>query len=263
MRVLIAIPARIGSTRLPEKALADICGEPMVVRVWRRCSRVRGVGAVLVATDDERIAAAVRAAGGRAVRTAASHPSGTDRVAEAVRTESCDLVLNVQGDEPFVEPQPLEALIAVFAEQQPPVAATLAAPVCSVGELLAPSVVKVLVGRDGYAVSFSRHPIPWREDIAACSTPASSDAARAAVDTRGYLRHIGVYAYRPDFLRLFTGLDPRFGERSERLEQLRILEHGHRIRVVVTPWDALAVDTPEDLERARERAARESGLPGG
>ena len=118
MNVVIAIPARIGSTRLPAKALADIGGEPMVVRVWRRCSRVRGVASTLVATDDERICAAVRAAGGRAVLTAASHVSGTDRIAEAVRGEDCDLVVNVQGDEPFVEPGPLEALVAAFAARR-------------------------------------------------------------------------------------------------------------------------------------------------
>lgn len=243
MRVVIAIPARIGSTRLPAKALAEICGEPMVVRVWRRCTRVRGVSGVLVATDDERICSVVRAAGGVAVLTAAHHASGTDRIAEAVRGERCDLVVNVQGDEPFVEPEPLEALVAVFAAGMPPEAATLATPVRDAADLLNPAVVKVLVGLDGYAVYFSRHPVPWREGF----QPA------------GYLRHIGIYAYRPAFLQRFTALEPAFGERSERLEQLRILEHGHRIRVVLTPWESLAVDTPADLERARERAAREAG----
>jgi len=246
MRVLIAIPARFGSTRLPGKALADIGGEPMVARVWRRCAAVRGVASVLVATDDRRIAAAVAAAGGRAVLTLASHASGTDRIAEAVRGEPCDLVLNVQGDEPFVEAGPLEALLAVFSPGAPPEVATLATPIRDSADLANPAVVKVLVGRDGYAVYFSRLPIPWRE-----APPGEAGVAP------GYLRHIGVYAYRPAFLQRFTELEQTFGERSERLEQLRILEHGHRIRVVVTPWEALAVDTPEDLERACERAARE------
>lgn len=259
MRVVIAIPARIGSTRLPAKALADIGGEPMVVRVWRRCSRVPGVASTLVATDDERIRTAVRAAGGRAVLTAASHLSGTDRIAEAVRGEDCDLVVNVQGDEPFIEPGPLEALVAAFRAPAPPDAATLATPVRDAADLLNPAVVKVLVGRDGYAVSFSRLPIPWREGVPAAGSAAPSAGRGGAIDTTGYLRHIGVYAYRPAFLRLFTTLEPTFGERSERLEQLRILEHGYRIRVVVTPWEALAVDTQEDLERARARAAREAG----
>jgi 3-deoxy-manno-octulosonate cytidylyltransferase (CMP-KDO synthetase) len=251
VKVVIAIPSRIGSTRLPEKALADIGGEPMVVRVWRRCSRVRGASAVLVATDDERIGAAVRAAGGRAVLTAARHLSGTDRIAEAVRGEDCDLVVNVQGDEPFVEAAPLEALIGAFCGGAEPAAATLATPVRDAADLFNPAVVKVLVGRDGHAVYFSRHPIPWREDLA-----CESEVSR--VDPRGYLRHVGIYAYRPAFLQRFTVLEPTFGERSERLEQLRILEHGYRIRVVLTPWDSLAVDTPEDLARARERASREA-----
>lgn len=259
MRVVIAIPARIGSCRLPAKALAEICGEPMVVRVWRRCSRVRGVAAVLVATDHEQIRAAVVAAGGTAVLTASSHRSGTDRIAEAVRGERCDLVLNVQGDEPFVEADPLERLIAACCGSAPPEVATLAAPVRAAADLFQSSVVKVLVGRDGYAVSFSRYPIPWREDLAAALSGGAGKPGNGSFDITGYLRHIGVYAFRPDFLQRFTALVPGFGERSEALEQLRILEHGHRIRVVVTPWDALAVDTPEDLERARERAAREAG----
>ena len=261
MKIVIAIPARFGSTRLPGKALAAIGGEPMVVRVWRRCSLVRGVAGVLVATDDERIRAAVRAAGGRAVLTAAGHVSGTDRIAAAVRDEECDLVVNVQGDEPFVEPGPLEALIAAFAAAAPPEAATLATRIRDTADLLNPAVVKVLVGRDGYAVYFSRHPIPWREGLRDTGSDATAGTCGGAIDTAGYLRHIGIYAYRPAFLQLFTALEPTFGERSERLEQLRILEHGHRIRVVITPWDALAVDTPEDLEKARERSSREA-VPG-
>lgn len=257
MKIIIAIPARIGSTRLPAKALADICGEPMVVRVWRRCSQVRGVATTLVATDDAGICAAVRAAGGRAVLTASSHVSGTDRIAEAVRGEDCDLVLNVQGDEPFVEAGPLEALVVAFTGAEPPETATLATPISDPADLFNAAVVKVLVGRDGNAVYFSRHPIPWRDDLRAASASAGKGAGNGAIDAKGYLRHIGVYAYRPAFLQKFTSLEPTFGERSERLEQLRILEHGHRIRVVVTPWNALAVDTREDLERARDRAARE------
>ena len=258
MKIVIAIPARIGSTRLPGKALADIRGEPMVVRVWRRCSLVRGVAAVLVATDDDRILAAVRAAGGRAVLTSARHLSGTDRIAEAMRGEDCDLVINVQGDEPFVEPGPLEALVAAFSTDESPAAATLATPIKDAADLFNPAVVKVLVGRDGYAVYFSRHPIPWCEGLRGAGSGAGPGIGGCPVDSTGYLRHIGIYAYRPAFLQRFTSLETTFGERSERLEQLRILEHGHRIRVVLTPWEALAVDTPADLERARSRAAREA-----
>lgn len=254
MKIIVAIPARIGSTRLPAKALADICGEPMVVRVWRRCSRALGGATTIVATDDERICAAVRAAGGTAVLTSPVHASGTDRIAAAVRGEDCDLVVNVQGDEPFVESAPLEALVAAFSGAAPPEAATLATPIRDAADLLNPAVVKVLVGRDGYAVYFSRHPIPWREGV----QDHGAGGGAGAVDTAGYLRHIGIYAFRPAFLQRFTALEPTFGEQSERLEQLRILEHGHRIRVVITPWEALAVDTREDLDRARARAANEA-----
>jgi 3-deoxy-manno-octulosonate cytidylyltransferase (CMP-KDO synthetase) len=258
VRVVIAIPARHGSTRLPAKALAMIGGEAMVSRVWRRCSRVPGVSRTLVATDDVRIHEAVLQAGGEAVLTAATHRSGTDRIAEAVRGETCDLVINVQGDEPFIEPEPLLALMAAFAAPDAPEAATLAAPIRDRSELSNPSIVKVLVGRDGYAVYFSRHPIPWREDLGTCGADGRLRPGDGAGDTRGYLRHVGVYAYRPAFLQRFTALEPTFGERSERLEQLRLLEHGYRIRVVLTDWQGLSVDTPEDLERARERAAREA-----
>lgn len=254
MKVVIAIPARIGSTRLPAKALAEIGGEPMIVRVWRRCSRMRGAAAVLVATDDERIGAAVRAAGGVAVLTSPRHLSGSDRIAEAVRGLGCDLVVNVQGDEPFVEPEPLEALVAACAGDPGIDAATLATPIRDFDELDNPAVVKVLVGSDGYAIGFSRRPLLLRESPVGGASPASPAAPPAAC---GNLRHIGIYAYRPAFLQLFTALAPTPGELSERLEQLRILEHGHRIRVVETPWESLAVDTPEDLARARERAARE------
>jgi len=256
MRVVIAIPARIGSTRLPAKALADIGGEPMIVRVWRRCSRVPHAGRVLVATDDERIAAAVAAAGGEAILTG-EHPSGTDRIAAALLGHPCDLVVNVQGDEPFVDPAAVESLIASFAGDGAHEAATLATPVRTVEDLYAPSVVKVLVGRDGFAVSFSRYPIPWREGLWEVA-PEGWRRPAAPVDPAGHLRHIGMYAYRAAFLQEFTRLAPTPGERSERLEQLRILEHGRRIRVVVVAAAGLAVDTPQDLAEARRRAALEA-----
>ncbi|HWR97002.1 MAG TPA: 3-deoxy-manno-octulosonate cytidylyltransferase [Candidatus Methanoperedens sp.] len=256
MRVVIGIPARIGSTRLPGKALADIAGEPMCVRVWRRCARVRGVARVLVATDDERIAAVVRAAGGEAVLTA-EHASGTDRIASAVRGDPCDLVVNVQGDEPFLESATVEALIASFDGAAAQEAATLAAPVRGADELYQPSVVKVLIGRDGYAVCFSRQPLPWREGLWEV-VPEGWRRPVPPPNTAGYLRHIGMYAYRAAFLQRLTRLEPTPGELAERLEQLRILEHGHRIRVVVVGEAGLAVDTPADLAEARRRAARET-----
>lgn len=255
MRVIIAIPARYGSTRLHAKALADIGGEPMVVRVWRLCCRVRGVARVLVATDDERIRNAVQGAGGESVLTAAHHPSGTDRVAAALRGEVCDLVVNVQGDEPFLDPAAVEALIETFTDEAAPEVATLATPLQCREELADPATVKVLRDRHGNAVYFSRCPIPFREahwEIAGGTWRLREDSGPGG---DGYLKHVGVYAYRPAFLQHLTTLEESPAERAERLEQLRILENGHRLRVVVAPWDSLSVDTPADLERARQRAA--------
>jgi 3-deoxy-manno-octulosonate cytidylyltransferase (CMP-KDO synthetase) len=255
VRAVIAIPARYGSTRLPGKALCDIGGEPMVVRVWRRCTRVRGVERVLVATDDERIRAAVARAGGEAVMTSPAHLSGTDRIAEAVRGTGCDVVVNVQGDEPFLDPAAVESLLAAFAGAAPPEVATIATPLVRPEELADPAAVKVLVGRDGNAVYFSRFPVPVRETLWETGGGAWRLRPDADVAGAGYLKHVGLYAYRPRFLEEFTALEPTPGERAERLEQLRILEHGRRIRVVVTPWASLSVDTPADLERARHLAA--------
>jgi len=254
VEVVAVIPARLGSTRLPGKALAEIGGEPMVVRVWRRARLVPGVARVLVATDDERIRAVVAAAGGEAVLTDAGHPSGTDRVAEAVRGTTADLVVNIQGDEPFLDPAAVGRLVKALEEAPAEEAGTIATPLAGAGELYDPAAVKVVVGRDGHALYFSRSPVPWREDL--WDGPATRPPRRLP-DPGGYLRHVGVYAYRPGFLERLTGLAPTPAETVERLEQLRILEHGHRILVVVAPWDGISVDTAEDLARARERAARE------
>jgi 3-deoxy-manno-octulosonate cytidylyltransferase (CMP-KDO synthetase) len=253
VRVVVAIPARMGSTRLPGKALAEIGGEPMVVRVWRCCLRAPGVDRVVVATDDERIRGALRAAGGDAILTSPAHTSGTDRIAEAVRGVPCDLVVNVQGDEPFLEPA-LIGEVAAAAGEAGVEAATAATPVRRAGDLYDPSVVKVLVGQDGNAVYFSRFAVPFRAEL--WDTGAGGWRPRAPLEPppAGYLRHIGIYAYRRGFLQRFTSLAPTPGEQAEHLEQLRILEHGHRIRVVTTAWEPLSVDTPEDLERARRRA---------
>ncbi|MGH7864939.1 MAG: 3-deoxy-manno-octulosonate cytidylyltransferase [Candidatus Binataceae bacterium] len=235
--VIAVIPARYASTRLPAKALADIAGVPMVVRVWRRASAARGIGRVLVATDDERIASAVRAAGGEALMTAPTHQSGTDRIAEVAAREGADIYLNVQGDLPFVEAADLEALAAAMRTAPALAMATLATPIVDDAEWRNPNVVKVVCGANGDALYFSRSPIPHARDGAGAAPNA--------------LRHIGVYAYRRDFLLAFASLEPGILERIEKLEQLRALERGYRIRVVASVAPSLEVDTPEDLERAR------------
>ncbi len=230
MKVVVVIPARMASSRLPGKPLADIGGVPMIVRVLRRASMAVLPERVLVATDDERIVEAVRGAGGEAVMTRADHVSGSDRVWEAVEGLDFDVVVNVQGDEPFVEPTLIDRLAR--AAMGPGVqVATAAAPLARQGE--PPSVVRVAVGAGGLALDFARR------DIA---------GARC-------LHHVGVYAYRRAALLAFVELEPSPGERHERLEQLRLHENGYRLAVVEIGESPLSVDTPEDLARARQLAA--------
>lgn len=228
--VLAVIPARMGSTRLPGKALADLGGAPMVVRVWERVRRAEGIDRVLVATDDDRIAAAVRARGGEAVMTGVC-ASGTDRVAEAARNSGALRVVNVQGDEPFVEPTDIARVAAAVSEGTP--IATAAAPLVDGWD--DPARVKVVCDDAGRALYFSRQPIP-------------SGGA--------YRLHVGLYAFTAQALAAVAALPPGVLERAERLEQLRWLAAGYRIKVVAIPEGALSVDTPADLERARRRFAR-------
>jgi 3-deoxy-manno-octulosonate cytidylyltransferase (CMP-KDO synthetase) len=234
-RTSVIIPARYGATRFPGKPLALLAGKPLISHVVGRALQARGVDVVAVATDDERIAAAARAAGAVAVMTGPA-ATGTDRVAEAARKlePRPGLVVNVQGDEPLIEPAAVEELLAAF--QDPAVEmATLSRPLAD-GELERPQVVKVVSDLLGNALYFSRAAVPCRRDGGA------SALARA---------HVGIYAYREPFLQVFAGLAPGRLEQEESLEQLRALEHGHRIRVIETKYAGFGVDTPDDLERAR------------
>jgi 3-deoxy-D-manno-octulosonate cytidylyltransferase len=233
MKVVAVIPARMASSRLPGKPLADIGGAPMIVRVLERASQARLPGRVLVATDDERIASAVRRAGGVAVMTRADHPSGSDRVWEAVAGLPCEVVVNVQGDEPFVDPGLIDR-VAVAALEPGVDVATAAAPL---GDASAPpSVVRVVVDAEGWALAFSR------------KTPSCGRC----------LHHVGIYAYRRGALEAFVRLEPSAGERAEGLEQLRLHERGLRFRVVEIEGVPLSVDTPEDLAEARARWAMQA-----
>jgi 3-deoxy-manno-octulosonate cytidylyltransferase (CMP-KDO synthetase) len=235
------IPARYRSTRLPGKALADLAGRPMVCHVAERAARARGIARVLVATDDARIANAVTAIGVGVVLTRADHPSGTDRLAEAARDMQADVVVNVQGDLPLLDPAMVERLAARMAAEPSLPMATLASAIHDEAEWRSPHVVKVVFGSDGRALYFSRAPIPH-----------DRDGVRPADAPYGW-RHIGLYAYRRDVLLRLAALPPSPLERRESLEQLRALEHGIAIGVVEWPADAplVEVDTPADLERAR------------
>lgn len=239
------IPARFSSTRLPGKALLEIDGVPMVVRVWRQTARARAFSRVVVATDDERIVRAVAAAGGEAMMTSPAHQSGTDRIAEVAAKVPAGIYLNVQGDLPFIDPADLDALAAPMRADDDIAMATLATPIVDAHEWHNSNVVKVVCDGRGDALYFSRAPIPWPRE--------------GAVPPAQARRHIGVYAYRRDFLLQFAELEPGVLEALEKLEQLRALERGFRIRVVASVAPSLEVDTAEDLTRAREHARRLGG----
>lgn len=235
--VLVVIPARFHATRFPGKILADIAGRPMIEHVFRRASAARLAHAVVVATDDERIAAAVRGFGGVAIMTRADHVSGTDRIAEVVAAHPCRAVVNLQGDEPMIEPDTIDAAIKPLLDDSTVDMSTISRPFVDADEFRNPNVVKVVTDHRGYALYFSRAPIPFPRGGAAL--PA---VARA---------HVGLYGYRREMLLKLAALPAAPLETIESLEQLRALAHGVRIRVVETAHASAGVDTPEDLERVR------------
>lgn len=248
---LVIVPARRHSTRLPGKMLADIGGKPMVVRVAERAEE-SGAQRVVVATDDGEIAAVVRAAGGEALLTSPDHPSGTDRLAEAAAQlglAATAIVVNVQGDEPLIDPSLIAGVAQLLAGTPSASVATAAHAIDRAADFFDPNVVKVVCDESGMAAYFSRAPIPWAREAfagAAAKPPSGLPEGLPA------LRHIGIYAYRAAFLAEFRGLAPTAAERFEALEQLRALGHGHRIAVL--PWagaPAPGVDTPADLDRVR------------
>jgi 3-deoxy-manno-octulosonate cytidylyltransferase (CMP-KDO synthetase) len=255
------IPARYHSTRLPGKPLLDICGRPMIVRVCERARAARNVSRVLVATDDNRISDAVRGAGFEAVLTSAHHTSGSDRLAEAVAAldESFDLVVNVQGDEPQLSPRTIERAVEALQADTNAACATVCELIGDASDVLSPDVVKVVSDERGYAVYFSRSPIPYpREAVREFgSLAAALEVEPRLLDT--FRKHAGLYVYRRAFLLEYSRWPPSTLERAESLEQLRMLEHGARIRVVEAHDASIGVDTPADLERVRAMFAAGQG----
>ena len=248
MAIVAIIPARFASTRLPGKPLSDIHGKPMIQHVYERAARARCLDLVLVATDDQRIASAVRAFGGEVVMSSPRHASGTDRLAEVVGGTDATIVVNVQGDEPLLDPNGIDAAVAAIRDHPEVPMATLSLPLRDAREMMSPAVVKVVVDAEGDALYFSRSPIPHLR-----TDGGPIEAARAAV-ARGIARkHVGLYVYWREALLRFASLPPSPLEQAEGLEQLRALHPGMRIRVASLPAsaEAVAVDTPEDLERVR------------
>jgi 3-deoxy-manno-octulosonate cytidylyltransferase (CMP-KDO synthetase) len=237
-RILGVIPARFASSRYPGKALATLAGKPMIEHVWERANMSRYLSDVLIATDDDRIANAVHKFGGRVRMTRADHPSGTDRLAEIASSEDAALYVNIQGDEPLIDPEAIDAAILSVHGDEAVDMGTLKKQIVDPTDIVNTNVVKVVTNLLGDAIYFSRCPIPYERD------------GRTAVPI--YFKHIGLYVYRRDFLVRYPDLTVGPLEEAERLEQLRALENGYRIRVVETDYESLGVDTPEDLERVNQ-----------
>lgn len=235
--VAVVIPARYGSSRLPGKPLAPIDGRPMIWYVWENAVKSRCASRVVVATDDERIAEAVRGFGGEAFMTSPGCASGTDRVAETAQHLPEEILINLQGDEPLMHPSVIDAVAEPLLSDPEVRISTAALPREDRDEFVRPSVVKVVVDDRGDALYFSRAPIPHYRD---------SGSGR-------YRKHLGIYGYRKDFLLRISALPPSSLEEAERLEQLRVLQNGFRIRVVDVAFDSVGVDTPEDLLAVERR----------
>ena len=244
MGVTVIIPARYASTRFPGKPLADLCGKPMVQWVYERSALCEAVDKVIVATDDQRIANAVMAFGGDVVMTRADHATGTDRLAEVAEGLDAELIVNVQGDEPLIAPAMIQPAVApLLADHSIPMG-TLRTPLTSLDEFRNPNVVKVVTDRAGFALYFSRAPIPYPRDFADDLEQRWSELATA--------KHVGLYVYRRSFLLDYPKLAKTPLEEQECLEQLRALEAGMRIDAEIVRSLPLGVDTPDDLERARQ-----------
>ncbi len=237
MNILCVIPARYSSTRLPGKPLAMIAGKPMIERVYERAKQAKRPSAVLVATDHELVYKAVKDFGGEVLMTSPDHPTGTDRLAEvATKYAEADIIINVQGDEPLIAPEVIDLLASAFDDDPELNMATLMTEMDK-SEYNLPSAVKVVVSLSGYALYFSRSLIPY---------PRTNKQTGSQLPV---YKHIGIYAYRRDFLLKYAALTPTPLELTESLEQLRALEHGYKIKVLKTDFKSIGVDTPEELEK--------------
>jgi len=234
------IPARYGATRFPAKLMQDLCGKPVIVHTYERVADTRLFDEVYVVTDDDRIEKAIQEVGGKVIRSKKEHNSGSDRLAEASRDLDVDVIVNVQGDEPFTDKENLQKVIDIFAKDltKSIAVASLMERITDPDDIANPNNVKVVVNKFGEALYFSRNIIPFPRDP---NTKVS------------YYKHIGIYAYRKEALQQFTELPPSLLEETEKLEQLRYLENGFKIRLALTDIPTIGIDTPEDLERARKR----------
>jgi len=238
MDVIGVIPARFSSTRFEGKVLAKILGKPMIQHVWERAKQARLLDDVIIACDHESVAEAARNFGAKAVFTAKAHACGTDRISEVVNPIDVRIVLNIQGDEPLIQPSMIDSVAGALLDNKDITMATLMKRIEDPSLINDPNVVKVVVDRNNFALYFSRAAIPHL-------------AANAEVAQPAYFKHIGLYGYTKDFLFTYKNLPVSGLEKTERLEQLRVLEEGFRIKVIETKFDTVGVDTPEDLEKVK------------
>jgi len=252
MSAIVVIPARYASTRFPGKPLALLKGIPLIQYVYQNSLNARLASEVIVATDSETIFETVMSFGGKAVMTSPDHQSGTDRIAEVAAAMSCDIMVNVQGDEPLIRPEMIDAVISLLDDNRASLG-TLAIPIRDSREIFDPNVVKVVFDAEGFAWYFSRAPIPYHRDEWT-SALAQSKELRAKSDfvVRDCFKHVGIYSYRRDVLLRLSALPQSRLENIEKLEQLRALENGFRIKVRETLFETIGVDTPQDLERVEQ-----------
>ncbi len=246
MSAVIVIPARYDSTRFPGKPLAPLRGMPVIRHVYENSKLAASADDVIVATDSETIFETVLAFGGKASMTSKEHASGTDRVAEVARTLSCDIIVNVQGDEPLIRPEMIDDAVNLLSDEGADIG-TLAKKVGRAEEILDPNVVKVVFDHEGFALYFSRAPIPYHRD-----DWGSLDEFKVQSSKFKVFKHVGIYSYRREALLRLTGMKPSGLEGIERLEQLRALENGLRIKVAETSLETVGIDTPQDLERVEK-----------
>ena len=249
-RVLVIIPARWASSRFPGKPLANIAGIPMIQRVAAQANKATCASEVIVATDDLRISDFVKENGGTAIMTSAEHESGTDRVAEVARDRDCDIVVNVQGDEPLIPPQNIDQVIRSLVDDSSISVTSLRVLICNKSDLLNKNITKVVVDKFDSALYFSKAPIPWDRDLWSESIDGISK-----ISSPRWFKHIGLYAYRKKFLMEYSSMPKSPLEKIEKLEQLRILENGIPIKVVETKLDSIGVDSQSDIKIIEKQLA--------
>ncbi len=257
MMSLGIIPARYAASRFEGKVLANIGSKPMIQHVWDRAKKAHSLDDLIVAADDDRIIKVVEGFGGKAVFTSKSHPSGTDRLREIANPLDVDIIVNIQADEPFLNHSMIDSLVSVLRDDRELVMASLMKRITNIEEINSPNMVKVVVDKNNFALYFSRSPIPHvRDSEEILSEQAYGDYKN---NKPRFYKHIGLYAYTKDFLFTFANLPQSSLERHEKLEQLRALENGYRIKMVETKYDTIGVDTPEDLERAKSAFSKNPG----